>query len=467
MLKRTLLLAVAAFATIAFNPSDSRAGGGVILHNGGLGSGGTIASGCTNARTIAIAAGRTNHFATAECTLTTSHGDVHVVFDGTGMAARAWTYDAAGIGHYYSATHSLTRGVRINNKNYHSASIDANIDWYTTDPPPWFRSPNPPTANPGNDPEHPDQFVMDNRLFNKRSSTRLALDPGAGVAHLIATVFASKVFEDHCLIFSKGAESTAPGVTPQAVVAHYNNDGSRTEKYHWAGGPIDFNQFYCGSYLPTSVPFVMPNVALFAEVQSTFGFTLVAAQNFLAGVYAKHGADASNPLSIFHVTHAQRLSFGLHPLSPPVNTGWLGDGWSPHAQGIIDSGLISGGFGGLLGLMGGPAGGVLGFLGGFDVSVSAAIITDIDNGIDPRTGEKPGAELEAPSPNDDELLTETDIELIADWDANANNPVGQDGQPDPSGGANDGAGSYEGGEDGGDSCTVNPNACFPQARKHL
>lgn len=463
MIKR--ILALTAFAGVALGAVDSRAGG-VILHNPGLGSGSTtLANTCGLVRSQAIAAGRTNFAATGQCAMQTRQGYVNIVFDHAGMPTRAWTYDAQNVGHYYHATYSLSPGVHINNKNYHGPRFDTQVDWYTTDLPAWFNSGITPTPVVGNDAEHPDQFVMDGRLFYKRSSMEVETDVDLGQVHLSRTLFVStKAYEDHCLMWTKSAETTAPGVTPTALLAHMNNDGSLHEKARWDG--ISPPTVSCGTYLPTSVSFPAPNPALFQDVQSSYGGSPTAVKAFTDGLYRSNGADPSNPLSIFKIAHQERLSFGLHPLEQPRNSGWLGDGWSPHAQGIIDSSLIGGGLGGLVGAFGGgPPGMEAGFFFGFCAVYFGAVINDIDNGLDPRTGEKPGAELVLPELLDDELLSATDEFLVADWDGDANDPSGPNGESDPSGGANDGAGSYEGGEDGGDSCGTNPNACFPQARK--
>lgn len=466
MLKQIAALTV--FAGLALGATDSHAGG-VLLHPPGLGPGSTIPSGCTNARSLAISAGRTNRNATAQCTLSTDHGNVNVIFDYAGMAIRGWTYDAQGIGHYYIATRSLAAGVRIDRKNYHGPRLEGEVAWYTTLAQGPFHIPGPAPVV-GNDPERPDSFAWEGHTFYKRQDHRIVLNPELGEWRFINTLFtAAKTYQDSCVVWTHGAESTAPGVTPRALVAHFDADGTQHEKYFWDGQPIDYTQFSCGSYLPTAVNFVKPNQALFLEEQNAFGFSAAANTAFVTRAYARYGGDYNaNPLSIFPIAHTERLSFGVHPLTPPHNDGWLGDGWTPHAQGILDSSLNLGGWGALGGLIGGgPLGMTVGFVGGFFGTYSAAVITDLDNGIDPRTGEPLSSQLDLPAVDDDELISAEDEELIADWDGNANDPFTEDpsgSEQDPSGGALDGAGDFLDGDNGGDSCGTNANACFPQAR---
>ncbi len=462
------ILTIAALAGVALSPSDSSAGGGVILHNGGLGSGSTtLANTCGLVRAQTIAAGKANPLITGTCAMQTRQGYMHITFDSAGLPAMSWTYDAQNVGHAFLAVHSLSPGIHINNKNYHGPRLETIVAWYTTDLPAWFQSGRPPVVTVGNDADQqPQSFAMDGRAFYKRTSMRLELEPEAGEVRVIHSLFTpAKEYDDQCIVWTHGAESIAPGVTPTAYIAHMNNDGSQNERTRWDGSSPPSIQ--CGSYLPTAVNFPSPNAALFQDVQTLFGGSLPAVQTFYAGVYRSNGADIANPLSIFSIVHRERLSFGLHPLEGPKNTGWLGDGWSEHAQGIIDASLLGGGFGGIVGAFGGGAVGMeAGFFFGFCGVYFGAVITDIDNGVDPRTGEKPGAELILPEPPDNELLSAVDEMLVADWDGDANDPFSgtTDTESDPSGGANDGAGSYEGGDNGGDSCGINPNACFPQAR---
>lgn len=369
-------------------------------------------------------------------------------FDRTGLPVAAWGYDAQNVGYLYEVEHSYNPGVYVNRKNYRGPLLQFSFHFYQTDTPNNSKTTiapgsGSPSLTSGTD------AVIDGRTFHRIFSERIMLHIANRQTSVRQTAYTAdgSAINDDCELFYKSAESTKSD--PTALLVHMTSDasgsssGDRREEERWNGtSPVTLK---CGSYLPA----ISVNTGFFQDIHDTYVGRDDAIFNWYRNRYSEAGANLDlNPLSIYPVTHGKRMSFGLHPLGNH-NPGWLGDGWSPHAQGIIDNGLVSGCFGGLLGVLGGPLAGVLGFFGTFDAVVMGAMIQDVDNGIDPQTGNPFTSDFPAPATED---FTSVDLIALADWDGDSNSSNNSDGSGDPSGGANDGYGDFNEGDEGGSGC---------------
>lgn len=432
-------LGLLAAASLLITPA-AHAGGVAINPNGpGLGSGSTTRFNDNCDAASAAAASGKAYTAAANCTMSTSAGQMDISFDKNGLPYYVTGFDAQNVGHHFETVSTLSNATYVSGKLWRGPVSESDTYYYESAAPGRFSL---GWTNMG-----PKDKVINGRLFTYKGAVHTRNDTAERYYRIITSIdYQGKTYDDYCGYRFKLAESTAkimenPQFVAQhnALMVHFDGAGNRHEQGLWSGG--SYVPVKCGSYLPGP----MPNLNVYADVHNRFNNVEKYKAN-LRQLYSAWGVDFdTNPLGLFSAAHAKRLSMGR------LNFEALTDQEKNDLKTIGQATLAAGGAALL-------AGASMAWTGPVDlVIVGVTFFVTFDLYLVDKEIDKTKTPDPAPAPSSlNDCYPEDDIDELAYDDESAASGTNSDGTTDDSGGADDGAGSYEGG-----GCDSAPDTCTP------